>query len=340
MTLSLQLHESQGRATSIGRLSVGVVICAYTERRWDQLVRAVESVCAQRESPASVVVVVDHNRDLFARVRRRFPAVTSILHDGVPGAAAARNAGVARLQTDVVAFLDDDAEAGPGWLADMLAHYDEQLVLAVGGSATPVWPESRPRWFPPEYDWVVGCSYRGMPEQVTDVRNLWGCNMSVRRDAFVAVGGFREDLGRVARVPLGCEETELCIRIGSSMPGGRVVYDPAVNVRHNVSDDRTTWRYFRRRCYLEGWSKALMSSYVGRQRGLSDERGYVLRTLTAGVVDAVGRGDSGSARRAAAIVAGVGFAGAGFVRGSLATRPGAGRHRAAVEHPVAVGAAS
>jgi GT2 family glycosyltransferase len=296
-------------------------------------------VLAQRHHPAAVVVVVDNNRELVERLRSRFPQVTALLHEGTRGAAAARNAGVARLSTDIVAFLDDDAEAGPDWIGDMLAHYGDPSVAAVGGSATPVWPQSRPRWFPPEYDWVVGCSYRGMPEHTSDVRNLWGCNMSVRRDVFVCLGGFREDLGRVARVPLGCEETELCIRIGSEVAGARVVYDPRVNVRHNVSDDRTTWRYFRRRCYLEGWSKARMSAYVGTRAGLSEERGYLLRTLTAGVVDAVAPASpDGGARRAGAIVAGAAFAGAGFVRGSVAGRPAGGRHRAAAERSIPVGA--
>ena len=48
------------------------------------------------------------------------------------------------------------------------------------------WPrpsgrDGRPRWFPPEFDWVVGCSYTGLPETVAPVRNLIGAAMSFRR---------------------------------------------------------------------------------------------------------------------------------------------------------------
>ena len=40
---------------------ISVVICAYTEDRWDDLVAAVASVQGQSESPREIVVVVDHN---------------------------------------------------------------------------------------------------------------------------------------------------------------------------------------------------------------------------------------------------------------------------------------
>jgi len=56
-----------------GRLSATVVICAYTEERWDDIVLAVESACHQDYPARDVVVVVDHNADLLARCKRRFP---------------------------------------------------------------------------------------------------------------------------------------------------------------------------------------------------------------------------------------------------------------------------
>ena len=46
-------------------LSVSIVICAYTERRWDLLLDVIESVRAQRLAPQEIIVVVDHNEDLY-----------------------------------------------------------------------------------------------------------------------------------------------------------------------------------------------------------------------------------------------------------------------------------
>jgi hypothetical protein len=48
----------------------------------------------------------------------------------------------------------------------------------------------RPGWFPPEFGWVVGCSYRGTPAERTMVRHFIGGNMSLRRRLVVECGGF------------------------------------------------------------------------------------------------------------------------------------------------------
>ena len=50
-------------------------------------------------------------------------------------------------QGDIVAFLDDRAVAGPGWLAALAGHYQDPRVLGVGGMVRPEWPDGRPSWF-------------------------------------------------------------------------------------------------------------------------------------------------------------------------------------------------
>ncbi|MFE9654998.1 glycosyltransferase [Micromonospora sp. NPDC006431] len=296
--------------------TVTVVVCVYTERRWPQIVRAVHSVLAQDVPAAQVVVVVDHNPALLARVYATFPELTVVPNAGPRGLSAARNTGVARATGEIVAFLDDDAEAEPDWLARLLPHYRDQQVLAVGGHALPAWEEERPRWLPPEFDWVVGCSFTGQPTEVTPVRNVIGCNMSFRRSVLNRTAGFDPALGRVGRTPVGCEETELCIRIRQLEPDGVVLYEPAARVRHRVTVDRTTWRYFRQRCFSEGRSKAVVARLVGSDAGLATERTYTRRTLPAGVrrgLRQVRAGDRAGLLRSGAIVAGLLVTAAGYV---------------------------
>ena len=163
-------------------VSVSVVICAYTEARWDDLVAAVRSVQLQDPTP-EVIVVIDHNDALFDRVRIEILGIKVIVNTGRRGLSGARNAGVAVATGDIVAFLDDDAEAEDQWLPRLVETYRDGDVLGVGGSVTPNWSGTRPRWFPPEFDWVVGCSYQGMPETRAPVRNFIGTNMSFRRAA-------------------------------------------------------------------------------------------------------------------------------------------------------------
>ncbi|MFU8874021.1 glycosyltransferase [Micromonospora sp. SL4-19] len=293
-----------------------VVVCVYTERRWPQIVRAVDSVLAQDVPAAQVVVVVDHNPALLERVRAAFPALTVTPSAGPRGLSAARNTGLARATGEIVAFLDDDAEAEPDWLARLLPHYQDERVLAVGGHAVPAWEEDRPRWLPPEFDWVVGCSFTGQPTEVAAVRNVIGCNMSFRRSVLERTAGFDPALGRVGRTPVGCEETELCIRVQQLEPDGMVLYEPAARVRHRVTVDRTTWRYFRQRCFSEGRSKAVVARLVGSDAGLATERTYTRRTLPAGVrrgLRQVRAGDRAGLLRSGAIVAGLLVTAAGYV---------------------------
>ena len=94
-----------------------VVVCAYTERRWESLLRAVESLRSQRRVPEQCVVVIDHNEQLLRRARFSLPDDVEVVASDEPqGLSGARNTGVRAATGDVVAFLDDDAEAEPGWL--------------------------------------------------------------------------------------------------------------------------------------------------------------------------------------------------------------------------------
>jgi glycosyltransferase involved in cell wall biosynthesis len=300
--------------------TVSVVICAYTERRWDELVDAVASVDDQTMPPLEVVVSVDHNPALRERVARHLPAVIVTDNRQRQGLSGARNAGVAVARGDVVAFLDDDAIAAPDWLERLAAGYGDSDVLGVGGAIEPLWSTGRPRCFPEEFDWVIGCTYRGMPERPAPVRNLIGANMSYRRTVLNTVGGFRCDIGRVGTRPLGCEETELCIRSRRRWPNGSFLYDPSARVRHRVPPSRANWRYFHARCYAEGISKALVARASDVRSGLASERTYTMRVLprgmARGVVEALAHRDPAGLGRSAMIATGLAVTTAGYLVGT------------------------
>ena len=309
------------RLTGSMSRTVSVIICTYTMERWYDVLGAVESVRAQTVPASEIILVVDHNDDLADTARMAFPDVRVVANAETRGLSGARNTGVRMAGGDIVAFLDDDAAASPTWLQSLLAHYDDPDVHGVGGSASAVWTGGpRPRWLPAEFDWVVGCTYAGQPTRTATVRNLIGCNMSFRREVFVRVGGFSPAIGRVGKRPLGGEETELCIRVGQAMPGARIVYDPALNVRHRVSPDRRGFRYFRSRCYSEGLSKAMVSDLVGADSGLAAERSYVTRVLPRGFLLALLQVlllRPFAAGRAFAIVFGLLATALGYVRGAV-----------------------
>lgn len=299
--------------------TVSVVICTYAEERWELLMGALDSVRAQTHPPQQTIVVVDYNMDLYKRLIFTVPDVVIVENAGPKGLSGARNTGAEVANANVVAFLDDDAEAAPDWLERMAAMYDDPDVLAVGGRVEPVWAAGRPGYFAQELDWIVGCTYRGLPKVAAEVRNVIGANMSFRSEVLARVGGFNPSLGRQDALPLGCEETELCIRAVMGAPGSRVVYEPAALVNHHVPAERGTWRYMLARSWAEGISKAQVSRVVGHKRALGPERRYVRQVLPRAVYAGI-RGwtrgnDPAGLSRAGAIIAVLACTAAGYVRG-------------------------
>ncbi len=320
--------------------TTAVVVCAYTMERWDDLVESLASAGSQTPPPDELWLVVDHNPELLERASHELvsllPALQVIPNGRKKGLSGARNTAVEQVRSDVVVFLDDDAAAGDGWLGALLAGYADDSVIAVGGSAAPRWPAGaeRPTTLPRgadstrgELDWIVGCTYAGQPEVLEPVRNLMGCNMSMRRLVFERVGGFSEELGRVGKTPLGCEETELCIRARRAFPASRIMFEPQALVRHHVSADRLTWSYLRRRCFAEGVSKAAVAALVGRDDALATERTYASQILPAAVVRQLRTGLVPlSTRRsqqlggAVAVVVALASTVLGFARGRIGSR--------------------
>ncbi len=256
-----------------------VVIAAYADERWPDTVSAVASAQRQVPAPREVILVIDHNPALAVRARAELPGVTVRENTGSPGASAARNTGVRHSGGDIVAFLDDDQTAvDTEWLQRLCRHFDDPRVVGVGGRILPHWPERRPRWFPPEFDWVVGASYAGLPETVGRVRNVWGGNTAIRRTALDAVGGFRPGFCKTGAVSRP-EDTDLCLRIGCAIPDGYWLYEPAAAVAHHVPEARSTPGYFLRRCWDEGRGKAALARFAGWQSSTSAERRFATRVL-------------------------------------------------------------
>ncbi len=318
------------RAAEASPGQISVVICVYTLDRWDDILAAIDSVREQSLAAHELIVVVDHNQGLLGRLSEQLAGYDGDLRISVTpnrerrGLSGGKNTGVGLAAGDIVAFLDDDAVAEPGWLKSLADCYNSPEVAGAGGLTLPNWDSSRPAWFPREFDWVVGCNYLGMARSRQPVRNLLGGNASFRRAVFDRAGGFPDDIGRSgSRLPLGCEETEFCIRIGQLLPEVALVIDDRAVIWHRVKDERARFSYFLTRCYAEGLSKAVVSKRVGTADGLAAERRQALATLPAGVARNLAaplRGDLAGFGRAGAILAGLFAAAAGYATGRFTGR--------------------
>jgi GT2 family glycosyltransferase len=294
------------------RPAVSIVIPTHSDERWDSLVNTVSSARAQDYKPAEIVVVVDHNSALYRRARRDLAGVTVLENVYAKGVSGNRNTGAFHTRSSLIAFLDDDTKASPDWLERLVAPFSDPTVVGTGGGIDPDWENSRPRWMPDEFLWAVGGSYTGMPTVTAPIRNVWSASMVVRRDVFMAVGGFRTGFGKVGRQSRP-EDTELCLRM-SRAGGGRWMYVPGAVIRHEVPAASATFAFFLRRCYAEGRGKIQMAGLHTGQDSLVSERDYLRRTLPRAVARNLadagrGRGVSHALRAGTVIV---GIAAAGF----------------------------
>ncbi len=301
-----------------------VVVCAFASRRLDQTVDCVRSILSQDPPPGQIVVVVDHNESLQEELRARLPDDVEIMaNEQARGLSSARNTAIARGRGDYIVFIDDDAAAHEQWLERLLAPFDDPAVVGAGGHALPLWEVPQPGWLPPEFLWVVGCSYSGLPES-GPVRNPLGCNMAFRTELFQRVGMFNPAIGRLGSLPLGCEETEFCVRAIREIPDGRIVLVGGAEIDHHVPAARGRPSYLLQRCYFEGISKALVRR-LGDARSLGTERTYLRRALPARLRASArhaarGDGVSDALGQFGAVIGGVAAAAVGYLVGLIVFR--------------------
>jgi mycofactocin system glycosyltransferase len=178
------------------------------------------------------VVVDDGSRDAAAteRAARAGGARYLALEDNV-GPAAARNAGLAVVDTPYVAFVDSDCVPGPGWLGPLLAHFDDPLV---GAAAPRVMAADGPGWLARYEAARSPLDMGSRPALVrprTRVAYVPTAALVVRR-ALVSGACFDESLR-------GGEDVDFVWRTVAS--GWDVRYEPASTVAHHAERGAREW---------------------------------------------------------------------------------------------------
>ena len=288
-------------------LSASVIICAFTEKRWNLLLAAIDSIIEQTTSPTELIICIDHNTPLYQRLCEcikdgliEVPFEVRVIENRFPGRlGSARNSAIEIAQGNIMAFLDDDARADPTWLETLLQVFREEAVVVVGGRPIPEFGALPPSWIPAEFHWVFGCHYRGLPEKRSPVQHLIGASMAAKTDVLREIKGFHSD---------NHDDMDLSHRSVQVRPGTKVLYEPAAVVHHYVGPERLTWSYFWRRCFFVNLGKVRAFKDMGAAGNLAAEVQFGLTMLMVRVprhLLAVLRGDLWGPVRAAAICAGL-----------------------------------
>jgi mycofactocin system glycosyltransferase len=169
-----------------------------------------------------VIVVDDASRDHTPAVVRRY-GVRLIVQPHNMGQSAARNAGVAAARGEIIAFLDSDCTAQPGWLRDLVPYFQDPRVALVGGYVDAYYREKRMD----RYEQVCSALNMGRDQVLGRGDNcvfyVPTCNMLVRKQTYAQVGGLDESLH------VG-EDVDLCWRLMAAKH--HLFYVPRGHVLH------------------------------------------------------------------------------------------------------------
>lgn len=170
------------------RKTVAVVIP--TRNRWESLVKCVESVQAQTYQPEAIIVVNDGEGVELS-------GVIMVNTLGNQGGAVARNLGVNKATTDLVAFIDDDCVADSRWLEELVGVMSDEVGFAFGKTIY-------------RSEGYVG----HFPERIVNNGDgQWpgGANLIFDRQMFQELGGFNDEFWQYHN-----EDTELALRAVSA----------------------------------------------------------------------------------------------------------------------------
>jgi len=196
-------------------MKVSVVVPTYQEAAGiESFLRQFERQSLARNEFEVIVVDGDSRdgtRDLAAKLADRVILQTS------PGIGAARNDGVRIAQADLIATTDADCRLPPDWLERIVKDFEDPGVVAVCGPDGPFDGGLKARFV---YFFVRGIIRLAA---LAGLYGTGGTNSAFRKDAFLAVGGYRS-LSHSADVDVG-------VRIREK---GRIVYDPDLYVELSV----------------------------------------------------------------------------------------------------------
>jgi mycofactocin system glycosyltransferase len=238
-------------AAGVVEPSVSIIIPVYN--RAGEIGSCLEALLALHY-PADrreIIVVDDGSTDGTAAEVGRYP-VRVISQPQNRGQSAARNAGVRAARGEIIAFIDSDCIADPDWLQELVPYFQDARVALVGGYVDSFFRESRLDRYEEVQSPLNMGKATAFGSAATSDFYVPTCNVLIRKNAYLQVGGLDEDLR------LG-EDVDLCWRLKER--GCRLLYVPKGKVRHKHRN--RLWEILRRR-FDYGTSEGFLFSRHGQ----------------------------------------------------------------------------
>ncbi len=228
-----------------------ITVVLPTFRRQDSLARALAGLAAQ--TTTYDLVVVDNDGSPHAPVRLPAGMPGRVVREPTPGAAAARNRGLAETRTPLVAMLDDDVVPAPGWLAALAAPVRAGQADLTGGRVVLDPDVVRPRWLAPALEgYLTALDLGPAPRPLLTRESLLTASLLTRAELLRRTGGFAPELGpRPGRQLVG-DDVQVVRDLRAA--GARAMWVPEAVVVHELPGERLRPSWLLRRAYLQGRS--------------------------------------------------------------------------------------
>jgi glycosyltransferase involved in cell wall biosynthesis len=240
------MKSDQSTPTGPSR-NISVVICTYNREKF--IGKALD--CLNRQSLAKekfeILIIDNKSTDRTAGISRQFMATHPGLHikyffEASKGLSFARNRGLQEASAPIITYIDDDAEAVPGFLESVLRFMEgNPAAIGVGGRVIPKYSESpEPSWMSSYLSGFVGKVDYGEELQVyrPPMKYPAGCNMTYKASSLKAVGGFNNQL------TFRSDDKHIYYLISRLSP--EIYYVPAATVYHNIDRDRLSFPHFKK----------------------------------------------------------------------------------------------
>jgi glycosyltransferase involved in cell wall biosynthesis len=161
-------------------MNVSIVIPVYNEA--DYLESCLNAVAEQTVRPYEVLVIDNNSSDTTIKIAKKFSFVT-VIPEPKQGIVFARNTGFKKSKGEILARIDADTILTNDWVSLVAqAFSDDSNLSAVTGR-----PNFRDVPAAPIFNWLQVLLYQKMQKLLTGTYMLWGANMAVRKDAWIAV---------------------------------------------------------------------------------------------------------------------------------------------------------
>lgn len=243
---------------------ISAVIC--THNRANYLTKAIQSLLEQHapKEQYEIIVVDNYSTDSTKEVVEQFSSSHQnirYIYESTLGLSYARNTGWRNARGKYVAYLDDDAIAGPSWIDTIIEVFEtiNPRPGCVGGRANAIWEAPRPDWLSDELSTgLTIIDWSDVPHALPDLRQQWlvGANIAFPKEVLEQLNGFADGLDRAGTKMLSGGDVFLEQQIIDA--GYSCFYHPRMVIDHHIQKSRLEKHWLTNRYYWQGVSDAAM----------------------------------------------------------------------------------